>query len=126
VVAKTTAIFDTGTTQILGDADGISNLFAQIPGAEPAPQYAGAYTSAYLQSNAAGSLAHTSDFLSQFLVISMLPFPLMLVGRSSPSLLLHLILVLSPTILVYVLLVRPRCRLSTVVSWPVGFPVGNA
>ena len=81
MVGETVAIFDTGTTPILGDEVGISNLFAQIPGAESAPQYAGVYTSAYFQSNAAGSLAHTSDFLSQFLAISTLPFPLMLVGE---------------------------------------------
>ena len=124
MVRKTTTIFDTGTTLIVGDENGISKLFARIPGAS---QYGdGMYTSAYFQSNAAGGLAHTSDFLSQFLAISTLPFPLMLVGQRSPSLLLHLILVLSPTILVPVWLVRPRLRLSTVVSWPVGFPVGNA
>ncbi|KAI0253317.1 acid protease [Lactifluus subvellereus] len=45
VVGNTTAIFDTGTTLILGDEGGISKLFARIPGARLAPHHGrGIYT----------------------------------------------------------------------------------
>jgi len=45
VVGNTEAIFDTGTTLIVGDKHGISKLFAPILGAQSAPQYGpGLYT----------------------------------------------------------------------------------
>ncbi|KAH9984050.1 aspartic peptidase domain-containing protein [Russula compacta] len=37
-VGQTTTIFDTGTTQIIGDVAGIQNLFLAIGNAEPSPQ----------------------------------------------------------------------------------------
>ena len=47
VLGSTPAIFDTGTTQILGDSDGIKKLFEKVPGAQSAPQFGdGTYTSA--------------------------------------------------------------------------------
>ena len=46
-MGSTAAIFDTGTTQIIGDLAGIENLFKQISSAQAAPQYGyGIYTSA--------------------------------------------------------------------------------
>lgn len=48
VVGNNAAIFDTGTTGILGDPDGIAALFGAISGALPAPHLAkGVYTSAF-------------------------------------------------------------------------------
>jgi len=45
VVQETEAIFDTGTTLIIGDPVGIASLYSEIPGALPAPQYGvGLYT----------------------------------------------------------------------------------
>jgi cathepsin D len=45
VVESTAAIFDSGTTQIVGDPVGIANIFKQISGARAAPQYGdGTYT----------------------------------------------------------------------------------
>ncbi|KAI0299938.1 acid protease [Russula brevipes] len=45
VVQETEAIFDTGTTLIIGDPVGIASLYLEIPGALPAPQYGvGLYT----------------------------------------------------------------------------------
>ena len=47
-VGSTTAIFDTGTTQILSDPTSIANFFEQISGAEAAPQFGeGIYTSVF-------------------------------------------------------------------------------
>jgi hypothetical protein len=41
-------IFDSGTTEIVGDAAGIAKLFEAIDGAQPAPQLGeGAYTSTF-------------------------------------------------------------------------------
>jgi cathepsin D len=51
-VGSTAAIFDTGTTQIIGDVAGIAKLFDSISGAQSAPQYGdGAYTSASCATN---------------------------------------------------------------------------
>jgi len=48
VLGSTAAIFDTGTTEILGDSASIAKLFAEISGSKPAPQLGdGAYTSAF-------------------------------------------------------------------------------
>ncbi|KAH9968219.1 acid protease [Russula dissimulans] len=45
VVGNTAAIYDTGTTQIVGDSAGIANLFNSISGAQSASQYGpGVYT----------------------------------------------------------------------------------
>jgi hypothetical protein len=47
VVGNTAAIYDTGTTQIIGDSAGIAKLFKSISGAHLAPQHGpGVYTSA--------------------------------------------------------------------------------
>ena len=45
VVENTAAIFDTGTSQIIGDPDSIANLFGAIDGAQSAS--GGTYTSAF-------------------------------------------------------------------------------
>ena len=46
-VGKTETIFDTGASHIVGDPEGITNLFNMISGAEKAPQLGpGFYTSA--------------------------------------------------------------------------------
>ena len=48
VVESAAAIFDSGTTQIVGDPTGIGKLFEAIDGAQPAPQLGeGAYTSTF-------------------------------------------------------------------------------
>lgn len=48
MVGSTAAIFDTGTTQILGDPAGIVKLFKAISGAQAAPQFGqGIYTSTF-------------------------------------------------------------------------------
>jgi hypothetical protein len=48
VVGNTAAIFDTGTTQIVGDATGIAAIFNSITGSQAAPQLGdGIYTSAF-------------------------------------------------------------------------------
>jgi hypothetical protein len=48
VVGSTAAIFDTGTTSIVGDPAGIAALFNSISGAQPAFQFGdGIYTSAF-------------------------------------------------------------------------------
>jgi len=45
VVGNTAVIFDTGSTQIVGNSAGIASLFNSISGAQPAPQYGlGIYT----------------------------------------------------------------------------------
>ncbi|KAI9510779.1 acid protease [Russula earlei] len=44
VVGQTEAIFDTGSTQIIGDPDGIRALFAAIPGASPSAGDDNSYT----------------------------------------------------------------------------------
>ena len=61
VVGETKTIFDTGTTQIIGDPARIEDFFTPLVlfyGAEPAPQYgAGIYTST-LASNVADPMPH--------------------------------------------------------------------
>ena len=42
------AIFDTGTTLIVGDPVGITDFFAFFPGAKPVPNSPGYYSSAWL------------------------------------------------------------------------------
>jgi cathepsin D len=57
-VQGTEAIFDTGTTLIIGDPARIALLYLQIPGALPAPEYGvGLYTS--MLSSATDQLSHT-------------------------------------------------------------------
>jgi hypothetical protein len=47
VMGSTTAIFDTGTNQLVGDPHGISKFFEAIPNARRAPEIGdGFYTSA--------------------------------------------------------------------------------
>lgn len=51
MVGQTETIFDTGTTQIIGDPDGIERLYAPLLpfGAMAAPQYGdGIYTSTWV------------------------------------------------------------------------------
>ena len=119
VVGETTTIFDTGTTQIIGDPVGIQNFFTPLLfyGAEPAPQYgAGIYTSTWA-SSVADQTPHTI-FLSQSLAISTFPSLFLLEGRKSRFLLNHLILGPYPKALILALLGQPRMRHSRVVSWP--------
>ena len=48
VVERTAAIFDNGTTQIVGDTASIAKLFEAIDDAQSAPQFGeGTYTSAF-------------------------------------------------------------------------------
>lgn len=48
VVESTAAIFDSGTTEIVGDPASIAKLFGAIDGAQSAPQQGeGAYTGAF-------------------------------------------------------------------------------
>lgn len=48
VVGSTAAIFDSGTTQIVGDPKGIAKFFKSIKGAKSASKYGeGVYTSAF-------------------------------------------------------------------------------
>ena len=54
VVGSQPAIFDTGTTEIVGDTDSITNLFAAIDDAQPVGD--GSYTSAF--SGTADQLTH--------------------------------------------------------------------
>ena len=62
VVKRTATIFDSGTTQIVGDPDGIANLFRAIPGAQSAPQYGdGAYTSAFFSATNQSTRIHITS-----------------------------------------------------------------
>jgi hypothetical protein len=58
VVESTAAIFDSGTTKIVGDTASIAKLFEAIDGAQSAPQFGeGTYTSAF--SSAANQPRHS-------------------------------------------------------------------
>ena len=115
-------IFDTGTTQIIGDPAGIEDFFTPLVlfyGAEPAPQYgAGIYTSTWASRQVVLPIRRlTNIFLSQSLAISILPSPLLLEGRKSRFLLNHLTLGPYPRALILALLEQPLMRHSQVVSW---------
>lgn len=130
VVEETDTIFDTGTTQIIGDPAGIQDFFDPLIlfyGAEPAPEYGeGIYTSMWT-SNVADQTPHNCFSLLQSLAISMLPSPFMLEGRKSKFLRNRLILGPYPRAPILVLLEQPRMRHSLVVSWPLitFLPVGH-
>ena len=62
VVGSQPAIFDTGTSQIVGDTDGIAALFATINGAQPVGD--GSYTSAF--SGATGQLTRVHSYTYTF------------------------------------------------------------
>jgi hypothetical protein len=109
VVAHTEAIFDTGTTQLVGDRHTISKFFENIPGSKPAPELDdGAYTSALRDAVTWLTLTHILiSLLCQSHVISTVPFSSMLVGRISILPLLHLISVSpSPMTIVHASLAR--------------------
>ena len=120
VVGETKTIFDTGTTQIIGDPAGIEDFYTPLVlfyGAEPAPQYgAGIYTSTWA-GNVADPMPH-NIFPSQSLAISILPSLLQLEGRKSRFLLNLLTLGPYPRALILALLAQPLMGQSRVVSWP--------
>ena len=123
VVGETKTIFDTGTTQIIGDPARIEDFFTPLVlfyGAEPAPQYgAGIYTSTWASRQVVLPIRRlTNIFLSQSLAISILPSPLLLEGRKSRFLLNHLTLGPYPRALILALLAQPLMGQSRVVSWP--------
>ena len=73
VLGSTAAIFDTGTTEILGDSASIAKLFAEISGSKPAPQLGdGAYTSAFSSVTSQSTRIHITS-ISQSLARSTLP-----------------------------------------------------
>ena len=118
VVGLTEAIFDTGTTQILGDPDGIERFYAPLKrfGAKPAPQYGdGIYTSTRL---VVSQIRRFRTFdLSQFLATSVLPSPCTFEGRKSRFPLIHLPSIKSK-VLIPASLEQPRMRHSKVLNWP--------
>ena len=120
VVGETKTIFDTGTTQIIGDPVSIEDFFTPLVllyCAEPAPQYGeGIYTSTWA-SSVADPTPHNIS-LSQSLAILILPSPLLLEGRKSRFLLNHLTLGPYPRALILALLEQPLMWHSRVVSWP--------
>ena len=120
VIGTTSAIFDTGTTLIVGDTAGIERFYAPLVvyGAMPAPQYgAGIYTSKWA-SSVADQTPYNVFSLSQSLATSILPSPFMLEGRKSRFPLSHLTMALYPKALIPALLEQPRMLHSRVVSWP--------
>lgn len=120
VIGPTDAIFDTGTTLIVGDPAGIELFYAPLTayGAMPAPQYGtGIYTSKWV-SSVADQTPYNVFFLSQSLATSTFPSPFMLEGRKSRFPPKHLTLAPYPKVLIPALLEQPRVRHSRVVSWP--------
>ena len=126
------AIFDTGTTLILGDPAGIKDFFAPLElfyGAEEVPNSPGYYSSTWATPAA-------DQMLQQYLIIylflisqshatSILPSPFMLEGRKSKSPLIHLTSGPYPVALTDALLEQPRIRNSLVVSWPLMMVLGS-
>ena len=110
VVGQTNTIFDTGTTQIIGDVVGIQSLFLAIGNAEPLPQSNGIILYTSMFSSAVDQPLHDLPTLSQSLATSTLPFMSMLGEWKSRFLLPCLILALSPRALIGVSLVRLRIR----------------
>ena len=77
VVGDQPAIFDTGTTDIIGDPDGIAALFEAIDGAQPAPELGeGLYTSTFSGATDQSTRFHIPS-ISQSLAHSTLPSLLM-------------------------------------------------
>ena len=109
-VVQTNTIFDTGTTQIIGDAAGIQSLFLAIGNAEPLPQDNGIILYSSALSGAIHRPACGLISLSQSLATSALQSMLMLEEWKSKFLLMCLILELSPRALIGVSLARPRIR----------------
>jgi hypothetical protein len=69
VVGSTTAIFDTGSTQIIGDPTGIAKLFDSISGAQSAPHLGdGVYTSAFSNATIGWHLFMYLEYPSPLLV----------------------------------------------------------
>lgn len=65
VVGSTAAIFDSGTTLIVGDPTGIANLFGAIDGAQSAPQLGeGTYTSAFSNATIQPTRIHIFQYLT--------------------------------------------------------------
>jgi hypothetical protein len=117
------AIFDTGTTLILGDPAGIMDFFAPLQlssGAEEVPDSPGYYSSTWANP-AAGQASQQYliiiiiIYISQSHATSILPSPFMLEGRKSKFPLIRL--TSGPYPMDDVLLEQPRMRNSLVVSW---------
>jgi hypothetical protein len=73
VVGSTAAIFDTGTTEIVGDPAGIAALFGAIPGAQLAPQLGNnIYTSTFSGATDQSTGVHIPS-IPQSLARSILP-----------------------------------------------------
>ena len=73
VVGSLPAIFDTGTTLILGDPDGVAALFEAIDGAQPAPELGeGLYTSTFSGATDQSTRFHIPS-IPQSLARSILP-----------------------------------------------------
>ena len=77
-VGQTKVVFDTGTTQIVGDAVGIQSLFLAIDKAEPSPQSNGVILYTSTLSSAVDRPPHELISLPQSLATSTLPSALML------------------------------------------------
>ena len=129
------AIFDTGTTMILGDPSGIADLFSALApyGAMALPSSPGS-SSGYYSSTWANLAANQSSlqhlmfyfilsyilYISQSHATSILPSPSILEGRKSRFPPIRLTSGPYPTALIDALLERPGSNSSLVVSWPSG------
>lgn len=108
MVGKIEAIFDTGSTNIIGDPVRVAK-FASIIGAKAAPGYGdGTYTSTL--SNVAIQSPYTLISVSQYLATSTRLSPFLLEGKKSLFLLLRSTSDLSPRTLVLASQVWPRTR----------------
>jgi hypothetical protein len=117
------AIFDTGTTLIIGDPAGIMDFFAPLVlsfGAEPVPKFPGYYSSTWANLAADQPSQQYLNFLliSQSHATSILPSPFMLEGRKSRFPVIRLSSGPYPMALDDALLEQPRMTNSLVVSWP--------
>ena len=117
---KVDAIFDTGTTLILGDPAGIMDFFAPLKlfsGAEEVPNSPGYYSSTWANPADQGSQQYLIIFfISQSHATSILPSPFMLEGRKSKFPLIRL--TSGPYPMDDALLEQPRMSSLLVVSWP--------
>ena len=119
VVGQTDAIYDTGTTQIVGDPVGIQQLYAPLLafGAMPAPQEGeGIYTSTWISSVADHPPHNVLISQLQFLATSMSPSLFMLEGRKSRFPLKHLTLAPYLPVLLPATAGQPMIRHSRAVS----------
>jgi hypothetical protein len=122
VVGKTAAIYDTGTTQFVGDPDSIKRFFEPLElfyGAQYAPQYgAGIYTSTSTSLVLLLIRPHNTFYLSQSHATLTLPSPFLLKGRKSRFPPIRLTWARSRQAVIRALPERPGMTHSRVVSWP--------